>query len=41
VMEQETAYLTLLQSSASYTVSGAQLTLSDAGGMPILVYSGM
>lgn len=41
VMEQETAYLTLLQSAASYDVSGAMLTLSDAGGLIILEYSGM
>jgi heat shock protein HslJ len=40
VMEQETAYLTLLQSAVSYEVSGAQLILSDAGGMPVLEYSG-
>ncbi|NYT17265.1 MAG: META domain-containing protein [Methanomicrobiales archaeon] len=40
VMEQETAYLTLLQSAVSFEVSGAQLILSDAGGMPILEYSG-
>jgi heat shock protein HslJ len=41
VMEQETAYLALLQSAVSWEVSGAQLILSDAGGMPILEYSGM
>jgi len=40
VMEQETAYLTLLQSATSWDVSGAMLTLSDAGGMPVLEYSG-
>jgi heat shock protein HslJ len=41
VMEQETAYLALLQSAVSYDISGAMLTLSDAGGLTILEYSGM
>jgi heat shock protein HslJ len=41
VMEQETTYLTLLQSAVSYDVSGAELILSDATGMPILEFSGM
>jgi heat shock protein HslJ len=41
VMEQETTYLTLLQSAVSYDVSGAELILSDTTGMPILEYSGI
>lgn len=40
VMEQETAYLALLQSAVKYGISGAQLTLYDAAGMPVLEYTG-
>lgn len=40
VMDQETAYLALLSSAVKYGISGAQLTLYDASGMPILEYSG-
>lgn len=38
VMEQESEYLALLQSSAGYTVSGDQLTVTDSSGQDILVF---
>ncbi len=40
VMDQETAYLALLPSAVTYGISGGQLALYDAAGMPILEYSG-
>jgi len=38
VMEQETQYLSLLGSVASYRIEGRQMTLLDAGGQAVLVY---
>ena len=40
VMDQETAYLSLLPSAVKYGISGEQLTLYNAAGMPILEYTG-
>jgi polar amino acid transport system substrate-binding protein len=36
VMEQEQAFLSDLQAAAAYALSGSSLTLSDAGGTPLL-----
>ena len=38
VMEQESQYLTLLQTAAGYTVAGDVLTVSDSSGQGILVF---
>ncbi len=38
VMEQETQYLSLLGSVASYRIEGRQMSLLDAGGQVVLVY---
>jgi heat shock protein HslJ len=39
VMEQETAYLTLLPLAASYTILGDELEIADAEGNTLLTYS--
>jgi heat shock protein HslJ len=40
IMEQESAYFTLLQSVASYRIHGTILTLLNGEGIPILVFTG-
>jgi heat shock protein HslJ len=40
IMEQESAYLTLLESVASYRVQGTTLTLLNAEGLPVLIFTG-
>ncbi|HJS28728.1 MAG TPA: YbaY family lipoprotein, partial [Anaerolineales bacterium] len=41
IMEQESAYLSLLQSSATYEIvqAGGQLSIRDASGTEVLVYN--
>jgi heat shock protein HslJ len=39
IMNQETLYLTTLQSAGSYAISGTTLTVSNSAGTPILTYS--
>ena len=38
VMEQESQYLSLLQTAAGYSVSGDQLTVTDSSGQEILIF---
>lgn len=38
VMDQESRYLSLLQTAAGYTVSGDQLTVTDSSGKAILIF---
>jgi heat shock protein HslJ len=39
VMDQESAYLAALQSAASYSISGSELTILDSNGHTLLHYS--
>jgi heat shock protein HslJ len=39
IMDQESAYLTLLGQAKTFTVKGDQLTLTDAGGTAILTFT--
>ena len=39
VMDQESAYLTLLGKAKTYTIKGDRLTLADAKGTPVLTFA--